>query len=110
MKEPSVFPQCKAYGPQKPNADSDRTDSLLTACFIRFFSPHVAQIINDGTLIRCCLNPFQDDLKEEVAVLPAPTAGALPQDHENYNKWFYRDPQGDLQGELGISILLGWAR
>lgn len=44
---------------------------------------------------------FQED--EVVEDKPeGPTAAAnkdvLPPDHENAKKWFYRDPQGDLQG------------
>ena len=26
-------------------------------------------------------------------------SNALPPDHEDAKKWFYRDPQGDLQGD-----------
>ena len=38
---------------------------------------------------------IQDDDAPRTRSQPA----ALPLDHENYNKWFYRDPQGDLQGK-----------
>lgn len=33
------------------------------------------------------------------AALPQPSPSvAVPLDHENAQKWFYRDPQGDTQG------------
>ena len=49
---------------------------------------------------------FQDECKEEEVVVNSTTTGALPPDHENYSKWFYRDPQGDLQGMTLLFIYL----
>ena len=53
-------------------------------------------------------------MKQEEVVVPqsppqTPTGGgALPQDHENYSKWFYRDPQGDLQGPFASKEMAEW--
>ncbi|XP_052820959.1 GRB10-interacting GYF protein 2-like isoform X2 [Mya arenaria] len=33
---------------------------------------------------------------------------ALPPEHEHYNKWFYRDPQGDLQGPFNSTEMAEW--
>lgn len=35
-------------------------------------------------------------------------AGSVPMDHEDAKKWFYRDPQGDLQGPFTSSEMAEW--
>lgn len=48
----------------------------------------------------------QDDDKEKVVPTPGvPTpkdSTALPTDHEDAHKWFYKDPQGDMQGTISL--------
>ena len=36
------------------------------------------------------------------------SSDVLPPDHEHAKKWFYRDPQGDLQGKLACGSYALW--
>lgn len=43
------------------------------------------------------------------AALPQPSPSvAVPLDHENAQKWFYRDPQGDTQGPFASNEMAEW--
>ena len=48
------------------------------------------------------MTELQDDDEETKNIATKITRSALPKDHENYSKWFYRDPQGDLQGRVKL--------
>ena len=43
---------------------------------------------------------FQEEEKSQEK--EAADGGVLPLDHEDAKKWFYRDPQGDLQGKSSL--------
>lgn len=32
-------------------------------------------------------------------------SGSVPMSHEDAKKWFYKDPQGDLQGKISVTVL-----
>ena len=53
-----------------------------------------------------------DDDKEKVVPTPGvPTpkdSTALPIDHEDAHKWFYKDPQGDMQGPFTSNEMAEW--
>lgn len=44
-------------------------------------------------------------MKDEEKEKSDPNNLVYPQDHENALKWFYKDPQGDMQGTI-VSCLL----
>ncbi|KAH3818440.1 hypothetical protein DPMN_120162 [Dreissena polymorpha] len=59
------------------------------------------------------LNQLQEKVENMVAGITITEEeeerrSALPPDHEHYNKWFYRDPQGDLQGPFASTEMAEW--
>lgn len=59
---------------------------------------------------------FKEEEREMKSGPPPPAAAppqpspsvAVPLDHENAQKWFYRDPQGDTQGIKIKCYFLKW--
>lgn len=80
--------------------------------------PSSSRSFPDGLPLPCCLQEaekmvasLQDSSLEEEHFTQAigdhrNTAAALPLSHEAAMKWFYKDPQGEIQGEL----CLAWPR
>ncbi|CAG2189499.1 GIGYF [Mytilus edulis] len=50
----------------------------------------------------------EDDEKEKMVPRPAKDSTALPSDHEDALKWFYKDPQGDMQGPFTPNEMAEW--
>lgn len=50
----------------------------------------------------------EDDEKEKMVPRPAKDSTALLSDHEDALKWFYKDPQGDMQGPFTPNEMAEW--
>jgi hypothetical protein len=54
---------------------------------------------------------LQQQLKNETLIAPVnmdPKRGAVPADHQDADRWFYLDPQNQIQGSFSSEQMAGW--